>query len=499
MIQLFNRDEGIGIITALMVAFVVFSLGAVWYSVSAHELEETTFDRNRTTALHVADAGVRQAMYELSQTTLKNDPFWTGNGTNMSGICAVENVTTIQDGATRQLGQYWTEVSDATPANPNDHRYFIEAWGWARDTQSRQISMRKVEQEVEIIIKRGFVYALFASTGGLSAGNQKTIYGDVYSAADVTINNHTEIWANDAGFQGDGDLTTAGQLTIPSGSNLTIEGDVTAGTHLQDDNPGSSYGGDVTVAADLTVAPGTAYFEKATVAGKVSLSGTLVAGSDLTAGSLGENLVTLDPVTVDALPDFDWARIIMVYGGPHSIDGGAAAVGPVFVWSTWNNFDLWYKNNRANLYGWHRVLDPGSYTWRLAQGGGSNFGDDFMLVYDGQLTLDGSSSIDPAAAPVTVTIVGNQNTSDLQFGKNLSSSDDHRWVMYSKGTVGAQNLATIYGVVYGEADNSVNHLEVHFRPPNSDLGFIWGSERRVIAQPYVWREVPTGAMPCPLP
>ncbi|MFW2339494.1 MAG: hypothetical protein ACN4GK_05540 [Acidimicrobiia bacterium] len=493
MLKRFNKEDGIGIVTALMVAFIVFSLGAVWYSVSTHELDETTYDRNRTTALHVADAGVRQAMYELSQTTLKNDPFWTGNGTGAGGACQLENVTTIQDGVTRQLGQYWTEVADATPANPNDHRYFIEAWGWARDTNSRQLSVRKVEQEVEIVIKRGFVYALFAASGGVSAGNQKTIYGDIYSAADVTISNHTELWANDAGFQGDGDLTTAGQLWIPSGSNLTIEGDVLAGTHLQDDNPGSAYGGDATVAA------GDAFFQKATVAGKVSLFGTVVPGSDLTAGSLGENLVTLDPVSVDPLPDFDWTKITTVYGGPHSIDGTTAATGPVFLWSTWGNFDAWFKANRSDLFGWHYVEDPGAYTWRLAVGGGTTFGDDFMLVFDGEMTVDGSSNIDPASAPVTVSIVGNQITSDLQFGKNLSSNDDHRWVMYSKGTVGAKNLATIYGVVYGETDNSVNHLEVHFRPPNSDLGFIFGSERRVIARPFVWREVPDDPIPCVLP
>ncbi|MDF1597793.1 MAG: hypothetical protein P1T08_17065 [Acidimicrobiia bacterium] len=492
MMRLFNREDGIGIVTALMVAFIVFSLGAVWYSVSVHELDETTYDHHRTTALHVADAGVRQAMYELSQTTLKNQPYWTGNGTDLGGDCAIESVTSIEDGVTRQLGQYWVDVSDATPANLNDHRYFVESWGWGRDTSSRQLSMRKIEQEVEIVIKRGFVYALFAASGGVAAGNQKTIYGDVYSAADVTITNHTEIWANDPGFAGDGDLTTSGQLTIPSGSNLIIEGNVMAGTHLQDDNPGSVYGGDVTVAA------GDAFFTKATVVGKVSLFGNVLAGSDLTAGSLGQNLVTLEPVVADPLPDFDWNKITATYGGPHSFNGVPAG-GPVYEWSTWNSFDLWYKANSGNLKGWHRVTDAGSYTWRLAQGAGSTFTDDFMLVFDGQLTVDGSSNIDPTQAPITVTLVGYQASSDLQFGKNLSSSDDQRWVMYSKGSVGAKNLATIYGVVYGETDNSVNHLEVHFRPPNSDLGFIWGTERRVIARPFVWREVPEDPTPCTLP
>lgn len=73
-------------VTAVIVAFIVFSLGAVWYSVSVHELDETTYDRHRTSALHIADAGVRRAMYELSETTLNNDPYWIGTGLTDSEI-----------------------------------------------------------------------------------------------------------------------------------------------------------------------------------------------------------------------------------------------------------------------------------------------------------------------------------------------------------------------------------------------------------------------------
>ncbi|MDH5372865.1 MAG: hypothetical protein OEX97_07975, partial [Acidimicrobiia bacterium] len=82
---------------------------------------------------------------------------------------------------------------------------------------------------------------------------------------------------------------------------------------------------------------------------------------------------------------------------------------------------------------------------------------------------------------------------------NLSSSDDLLYVVYSKGTLGASNLSKIYGVVYGERDNSTNKLEVHFRPPKSDLGFTFATNLRVMAQPSVWREIPEDTLPCTLP
>ena len=53
--QLRSNEDGIGIITALSVSFIVFALGATWYSLAVHELDEVSFDRNRTQALNGID------------------------------------------------------------------------------------------------------------------------------------------------------------------------------------------------------------------------------------------------------------------------------------------------------------------------------------------------------------------------------------------------------------------------------------------------------------
>jgi hypothetical protein len=481
-------------VTAVIVAFIVFSLGAVWYSVSVHELDETTFDRHRTSALHIADAGVRQAMYELSETTLNNDPFWTGNGLDGLGDCDVVAVTTEVGGAPEQLGQYWVEVTDATPAVATDYRYMIESWGWSRSTESRQRTVRKIEQEVEIAVERGFVYAIFADTGGLVAGNKKTIYGDVYSGYDVVLSNSTDILPNDAGYPGTGDLTTAGTLEIDNGSNVLIRGNVRAQDGITDNATGTEYWGDVGVPG------GGAYFKKATVSGKVSLAGPLDPTSDVTAGAgvaadLG--FASLEAVAPDSLPTFSWTDLMLALGGaPSAPDSG---IGPYYYWTTWANFKSWYQANRNNVEGWHYVADTGSHTWKMSQGGSTRFSKDFLVAFEGELTIEGSSSVNPAEAPVTVSLIGTLSSSELRFGKNMTSDDSHRWLLYSAGKVGAVNLATVYGVVYGDEDISTNHLEVHYRPPNADLGFTFATNLRVMPRPFVWREVPDNPLPCPLP
>ena len=62
-----NDERGVGIVTALAVSFIVFSLGATWYSLAVHELDEVSFDRQRTQSFNVAEAGAKEAMAKLAK------------------------------------------------------------------------------------------------------------------------------------------------------------------------------------------------------------------------------------------------------------------------------------------------------------------------------------------------------------------------------------------------------------------------------------------------
>ena len=74
-------DEGIGIVTALIVSFIVATLGASWYAMGIHELDEVSFDAGRTGAINMAEAGAREAMYLLANdSTFRDDAATAGGG-----------------------------------------------------------------------------------------------------------------------------------------------------------------------------------------------------------------------------------------------------------------------------------------------------------------------------------------------------------------------------------------------------------------------------------
>ncbi len=467
-------EEGVGIVTALMVVFIVFALGASWYAISVHELDEVTFDRHRTSAVHTADAGVRQAMYELARTELLSLPFWTGSG-DTGGVCNLSAVTTRVDGSDEQLGVYWVQVTDITPADLEDGRYLIESWAWAPGLESRQAGARKVEQEVNIEVRRGFVYALFAGAGGLAAGNRKEIYGDVYSGQDAVFTNQTNILDNGT-YPGDGHLRVNGSLTITN--SMFVQGNTTANGAIDDGHAGDIFQGDViSVTSD-------AYFAKADIGGTVRLGGVLLPGSDVGTAPVVENATGLTPVEPNTLPDYDWATAKLGYSNPQE-------------YATWNDFlTTYYNGNKNALSGQHYVKDTGSYTWSLFK---ATFAEDFVLVVDGQLEITKAPTPDPAAVPIWVTVVGNQSTSKITLGQNFKSTESLRYLVFSKGEFASDSLSVIYGVVYGNYDTSSNNMTVHYRPPKNEIGFTFTDLPQVDTEPLVWREVPFASPPCTLP
>ena len=361
-----------------------------------------------------------------------------------------------------------------------DQHYVIEAWGWAPGHASRQAVAKKVVFEVELEpYGGGFYDALFASDGGLQAGNRKEIYGDAYSGGTMTIGNFTRVYANDGGYPGDGNLDVLGDFEVTSGSNVEIEGYVKVNGYIDDRKTETLYRNDVIVLHDNVASPYTAtYFESATINETLFVAGPAseVTGS-VTAGTEVYDATGIPPVPAVVLPTFRWDATDYSPAGTE--------------WTSWSDFDTWYTANKGNLSGAHHIADASSYVLDF---GGAYLDDHFVLAFDGSLTVK-KTLTGSALAPAQIVLAGLQSDSDVLLAQSANSIEDvvHHLVV-TQGDFGASNQSTMYGALYGDGDISTNRLEIHFRPPPPEaiVGFEFhpslADQFRPV--PGVWREVP---------
>lgn len=476
-------DSGVGLATALSISFVVATLGGLWFTIGLHELDEVAFDASRTGAVNMADAGAREAMQRLATDAAFRSDAATADGADSGvtlGACDLTRVDATIDGSARQIGEYWYRASKVDPGNPSDRHYLIESWGWAPQHDRVQATVKKVVFEVELQpVGGGFNHALFAAEGGLIAGNRKEIYGDAYSGADLVISNFTRVFANDAGYPGDGNLEVYGDMYIGSGSNTDIAGSVSVNGYIDDRKGGTAYRGDVVMRHDNPASSLVgSYFKSATIDQTLFVAGpsTEVTGT-VTAATEVYDATGLTPLPQISLPTFTWNPSDYSPAGQE--------------WPTWAAFDTWYNANKGALSGAHYVRDPGAYTMDY---GGAFLTGHFVLAFDGDLTIR-KTPAGSSLAPAYIVWAGMQPTSDLtlaQSANSINGSVHHIGV--TQGTFAATNQTTIYGALYGYQDASSNRLEIHFRPPPSEvvIGFEFDPAlaNRFLPEPGIWRETP---------
>jgi hypothetical protein len=495
--RLHRAEDGIGIAAALAVSVVIFILGATWYSVSVHELEEVGYDRHLSTAVNVAEAGAREAMYLLASNEGGFRDAADGGlaTTGISGTtCTLSTLETVVDGASELQGEYWVR---ATPL-PADLSYLIESWGWAPSHTGQQAVSKKVVIEIELIpLGGGFFHALFASEGGLVAGNRKEIYGDAYSGGNLEIGNFTRVYPNDDGAPGTGQVYVYRDLIISGGSNADIAGETKVNGFV-DDKAGSNFGfagHDLIILNDTSLSALTkSTFKKnqSDVGRNLTVAGPAASVTDPPdASGYVWNATGIPPVPPIALPSFPWQ--------PAKYSG----IMTVFIHTTWADFQAWYDANDTALTGAHFVNDTGSHTLDMDK---AVFDTDFVLAFKGDLDLLGTPNgvSDPSVAPVSLIIAGVQPDSDIKLGNSANSVEGQvHHLIYAGGTFAASQQSTIYGAMYGREDASTNRLEIHFRPPSEEatVGFEFDPSLadQYLARPGTWREIPPDALGCTLP
>lgn len=487
--QIRSGDEGIGIITALSVSFIVFALGATWYSLAVHELDEVSFDRNRTQALNVAEAGAKEAMalltYDVdSWRTDAEAVGFTSSGILAGGVCDVQTLETTVEGAVEGQGEYWVAVTKV-----DDLKYHLESWGWAPSRASSKRVAKKILLDVELVPLGGFTNALFASEGGIVGANFKTIYGDAYSGEDVNITSQTNIFKNDDPYRGQGTLTVYGDLTIGNGSNVFVQSDVHVQGRINDLSASTQYGSTVQIRSDTTIsAYPTSYFKKATVlGGEVKIfDPALKAGSDIGGATLIPDANDMQPVPAVSLPVFTF--------------NAANYTGyTITYYANLTAFRLYVAANGNNLKGVHVVAAGDGSVVDFHQ---DTFTDDFVLIVDGSFEIRGTpkKGSTPSGEPASAIIVMKNAAGTLTLGQNFQSvPGEVHHLIFSNGIVTSTNQSVIYGAMYGYKDQTGNRLEIHFRPPAE--GVIQGFEfdpalaDSFIPEPGDWRDVSPNAEP----
>ncbi len=514
MRRLHTDDRGMGLVTALAIAFVVMSLATIWIVTSYHEIDETEYHEHRTSALNSAEAGARWAMsalaYDLvgagwigvdsasNSTTdvsamglrsalAANDYVSSGTGgSGLGGTCGLEAHLISANG--EQIGEWWARVWTVDAAK---YVYQIESWGWSPQTTHRQAANQKVTVQVRLIpAYSGFTNAIFAEAN-LSGLNRKEIYGDVYAGETATITNYTRIYPNDAGHIGEGRLRVQGDLNLGNGSNNEFYGLVHVQGMVRDDTPGSAFT-DLKVLNDATADGTTVWtesdFESATLTGEARFSTNPGHTGDLEpAASVIPGATGLDDVPTITLPQFVWDRN----------DYDLTEVGTVLEHSTVGDFQTWFAANESALYGVHRVPGPTDLNFTNATLAG-----DFMVVVEGDVEVRSTPATAPSDEPLDLIVVQSDPAGRLTTANGVIGADGvlHQ-LMFSNGEFDAANQTVIYGAIYGYEDVSTNRVEVHFRPPEDSLvkgfDFVIPDPDSFIPQPVVWRAVQV-AEPTPI-
>jgi cytoskeletal protein CcmA (bactofilin family) len=438
-------ESGMAMVLAMSVAFVVFTLGAVWIGLGTHQITSTGREKLREQARNVAEAGLNAAMSRLSAD---------------SSVTAI-GLTSINGGEFEvTIFNCFNEVDDPC-------RY-IDSRGYAPTKANPNRQARRLQQQVELVYNNGFRYALFSSPGGITGANHMTVNGDVYASGDLVMANNSTV---------SGSVTSLGSVT--TSNNTTIAGDVHAADNVTLDNASTTVLGNVYAGGNVAM---TGH-----VKGNVQAGGTIsVSGSGTVDGSRSQSSPPPPPVQ-QTLPTFNWAPYI---------DGTESNwLNPEAFQSYWDTPGV-----RSAFSGAHRITCTPTC-------GTINFNSKWTLVGDTTIYSDGPISLSKDIAnaatdgngspvPVTLTIVsdatGSPSTPAISMSNNVTLPDNITVVFFAPhGTVKFTQLKHFTGTVYAKEIALSQQFTLTFRPvapAGFDFGLTTSSHYGITARTF--KEVP---------
>ncbi len=429
-------EAGIGIPTALFVVLIVFALGATWARLGIHNTQASAHERGRELSVQAAEAGVNEAMSELSL-----DDAYSGGSGSLAG----------------DTGDYEVTV-EAMSTDPDDRRRLITATGYSDLADSTPV-VRRLEAEVDLESTDGFDYALFGGAGDLDGDNRLTVHGDLYGRDGVALANNSDV---------NGDVVSP--LWITTSGNTLITGDVQAGGDVTLEDSQTTVQGSVFSAGDVHV--------DAHVKGDVQAAGTVTVGNN---GQVDGQIAEQSPpplISEEGLPQFTW-------------DPASYSPTPE-TWSSTSAFrDSWSSDVDAGVAfeGHHRIEDTATLQldrkWEM--------GDDVTIVSDGKVEM--SREVSSASSDVVELVVVSFSEDGIRLSNNMTMPDGIRVLLFApNGPVVFDNLKHFTGVVYGESIDVGQNFTLTWSEVEVP-GFSWESStpvrNRVIVR--VVREVAASA------
>jgi len=477
----FQSEQGFGLITALLISFIVFILAALWYGISGHEIGEVANDKAAIAAINASEAGAREMMYILANDKTVRDALATSGAvytTSPEGSACVFSTVDTSGTSGDPVGEYWVR---ATKTPGFTMRYRIEAWAWAPSHTARQHSEKKIDFEIELRpFGGGFNFAVFTGLDGYAGGNNKKVWGDVYSAQDFDVANSSTVLPNDIPWPGTGAVSVVGDMAINNNANSQFAGDVKVNGDIDDQKVNTLYQSDVYIGGS------SSYLKKPTILGSLSMTDGTAPGGNM--ANVNQLLLgaTWTPVEPLLLPDFDWSK------APNKqADINAGSWPPP-------NFDLGIDGQVTSY-----KFKPGDVDIDFSKVKAVH-GDVIIYIPDGDATLTKWQNVttDASNTPVTVAVVVDKSTKTLNLAQSFKMDDTAgiHFLGYSAGTVATENNTVVYGTLYGEGGNQGNRSYIHFRPIADAVGssftFDPAAADQFVPQPRVWREIPADTPGC---
>lgn len=459
-----ERDDGFALIVVMVVISIVTIMTIGMIATGLHLDQATARGRRHSLALQVAEAGVDQAVYELSQ-----DGLYPGTG----GTVSVPG------------GQY-----EVTVTVPRVGWATIESTGYVPNEAAANAVKRRIRAAYGP--ERAFRYALF-SESGLEVKNNGETVGDVFANGSIIL-------TNNSGVRGSVNSATG---TVKLNNNATVRkndgegGDIRSGGY----DLGGSWGvqldgGSVvegSVSARAEQCPGTTTDDsRYNVSNAGMIQGNAVARGNINGSVQGSKtpFTCVERQATQQLPEFHYDPELYPdpneYGTSPDADGVRTGARTAF--------QSWITANASSMTGTHRVMDTGcrdepSGSTSVLELGGTTITGDFTLITNCRVDFSNNASYSGSPDAYVTIVALNSSTSPaaIDIKNNFDIPDPGPAVlMYSPGLIQVKNNPEANGAVFAGSISFKNNMDVTYDPRvERTVGF--GSKRY---ERISWEEIP---------